>query len=276
MRLTDYDRAALREIDRWERGETLLQQALGLAMRPVDWAFDQFVPEAVVDALTDALTQALSALNDASAWTYDEAEVLDKARAAGLDVGSVEALRDEPLDALDGIARQFTSQNAVLAALSGGGAGLGGGLLLAADVPVLFTVNFRLIQQVAAAYGFPLKGPVGEGPSPYLPLVVGIFNVAASGSREAKADVRRELAVAAASVDGGGYRGRRAQGTLREQLGHVPREIAKNLGARKLAQTIPIAGAAVGAGVNYWFTDQTAQAAAMLSRALYLERKERL
>ena len=63
---------------------------------------------------------------------------------------------------------------------------------------------------------------------------------------------------------------------LREQMGHVPREIAKNLGAQKLAQMIPIAGAAVGAGVNYWFTDQTAQAAVMLSRALYLERKERL
>ena len=269
MRLTDYERTALRDIERWERGETLLQQALGFAMRPVDWAFDQFVPESVVDALTDALTQALSALNDASAWTYDESDVLEKARAAGLDVDSVEALRDQPLEALDGLARGSTSQNAVLAALSGGGAGLGG-LLLAADVPVLFTVNFRLIQQIAASYGFPLRGPG------YLPLVVGIFNVAASGSREAKSDVRRELAVAAASVDSGGYRGRRADGTLREQLGHVPREIAKNLGAQKLAQTIPIAGAAVGAGVNYWFTDQTAQASAMLSRALYLERKERL
>lgn len=277
MRLTEYERTALREIDRWERGETLLQQALGFAMRPVDWAFDQFVPESVVDALTDALTQALSTLNDASAWTYDEAGVLRQARAAGIEAESVEALRDRPLDELDALARRFTSENAVLAALSGGGAGLGGALLLAADVPVLFTVNFRLIQQIAAAYGFPMRGPEGGGPSPYLPLVVGIFNVAASGSREAKADVRRELSVAAAAfADGGGYRGRRAPGTLREQLGHVPREIAKNLGAQKLAQAIPIAGAAVGAGVNYWFTDQTALAATMLSRALYLERKERL
>ena len=270
MRLTDYERTAQREIDRWERGETLLQQALGFAMRPVDWAFDQFVPESVTDALTDALTQALSTLNDASAWTYDEADVIEKARAQGLDAETVGDLRDQPLDGLDALARTYASQNAVLAALSGGGAGLGGALLLAADIPVLFTVNFRLIQQIAAAYGFPLKGPG------YTPLVVSIFNVAASGSREAKSDALRELAVAAAAIDGGGYRGRKAQGTLREQLGHVPREIAKNLGAQKLAQTIPIAGAAVGAGVNYWFTDQTAQAAVMLSRALYLERKERL
>ena len=150
-------------------------------------------------------------------------------------------------------------------------AGLGGALLLAADIPVLFTVNFRLIQQVAASYGFPLRGPE------YTPLVVGIFNVAASGSREAKSDALRELSVAAAAfAHGSGYKGRKVQGTLREQIGHVPREIAKNLGAAKLGQMIPIAGAAVGAGVNYWFTDQTAQATMMLARALYLERKERM
>ena len=276
MRLTEYERTVQREIDRWERGETFLQQALGFAMRPVDWAFDQFVPESVLDGLTDALTQALATLNDASAWTYDADDVLAKAAARGLSVETVGDLRDQPLRDLDALAKGYTSENAVLAALSGGGAGLGGALLVAADIPVLFTVNFRLIQQIAAAYGFPLKGPRGEGPSPYTPLVVNIFNVAASGSREAKSDALRELAVAAAAIDGGSYRGRRAQGTLREQLGHVPREIAKSLGAQKLAQMIPIAGAAVGAGVNYWFTDQTAQAASMLCRALYLERKERL
>ncbi len=270
MRLSDYERTAQREIDRWERGESLLQQALGYAMKPVDWAFDQFVPESVLDTMTDALTQALSALNDASAWTFDAGDVLAKAGEKGIDVETVDQLRDQPLDKLDALAKTYASENSVLAALSGGGAGLGGGLLLAADIPVLFTVNFRLIQQIAAAYGFPLQGPG------YTPLVVAIFNVAASGSREAKSDALRELAVAAAAIDGGGYRGRKAQGTLREQLGHVPREIAKNLGAQKLAQMIPVAGAAVGAGVNYWFTEQTAQAAVMLSRALYLERKERL
>ncbi|MFN3597738.1 MAG: EcsC family protein [Rubricoccaceae bacterium] len=277
MRLNDYERQAQREIERWQRGETLLQQALDFALRPVDWALEQFVPEHVLEAGTDALTQALAALNDASAWTYDEADVLARARAAGLDVPDVPALRDQPLERLDALARGYASQNALLAALSGGGAGLGGALLIAADIPVLFTVNFRLIQQIAAAYGFPLRAPEGESPSPYLPLVVGIFNVAASGSRQAKSDVLRELSVAAAAfAHGSGYRGRAAQGTVREQMGHLPREIAKNLVGRKLGQLIPIAGAAVGAGVNYWFTDQTAQATLMLMRALYLERKERV
>ena len=273
MRLNDYERQAQRDIERWERGgsDNLLAQALGFVMRPVDWAFDQFVPESVVDALTDALNGVLGTLNDASEWTYEADDLLAKAREKGLAVDTVEDLRDKPLEALDPIAQSLISQNSLMAALSGGGAGFGGALFIAADIPILFTLNFRLIQQVGAAYGFPMHGPE------YKPLVMAIFNVAASGSREAKSDALRELSVAAAAfAHGSGYRGRAAQGTFREQIGHVPREIAKSLAARKLAQLIPVAGAAVGAGVNYWFTDQTAKAAVMLFRALYLERKERL
>ena len=44
MRLTEYERTAQRDVERWERGESLVQQALSFAMKPVDWAFDRFVP----------------------------------------------------------------------------------------------------------------------------------------------------------------------------------------------------------------------------------------
>jgi len=72
------------------------------------------------------------------------------------------------------------------------------------------------------------------------------------------------------------YRGRRVSGTLSDQQRHLPREIAKNLIGAKLGQMIPLAGAAVGAGINYWFTTQTAETSYMLFRSLYIERKERL
>ena len=41
MRLTEYEKQAQREIDRWQHGEaSFLQQAIDFAMKPVDWAFD--------------------------------------------------------------------------------------------------------------------------------------------------------------------------------------------------------------------------------------------
>ncbi|MEL6615810.1 MAG: EcsC family protein, partial [Bacteroidota bacterium] len=85
MRLSDYERKAQREIERWERGESLFGQALGFAMKPVDWAFDKFVPDSVVDGLTDALTQALSTLNDASTWTFEASDELGAAHDRGID-----------------------------------------------------------------------------------------------------------------------------------------------------------------------------------------------
>ena len=276
MRLTEYEKTARRDIEQWTKGggtgaAGLFQKAYALALQPVDWAVDRLVPETVVDQLSDALADVFGRLADASAWTFEADDVLQAARTRGIDAGAIEELRDRPLEQLDPLARSLFSQNQILAALSGGGTSLGGPLLLIADVPILFGIGFRTIQQVGAAYGFELTDPA------YAPLVIGVFNVAASGSREAKEAALREGSVAAAAfAHGSGYRGRPAQGTFREQLGHLPREIAKNLAARKLGQLIPIAGAAIGAGVNYWFIEQTATAASMLFRQLYLERKERL
>lgn len=288
MRLTEYEKQAQRDIERWHQGESiagwpgaladlprsltgLARQAADLVMKPVDWAVERVVPPAMVDRLSDAIAETLGYLNEASTWTFEEEDLLEKARQRGMEVENLRDLRDRPLEDLDPLARDFFNQNAILAAVEGGGTSLGGPLFIAADIPLLFTINFRVIQQIGGTYGFPLRQ------AEFQPLVVAIYNVAASGSRDAKHAALRELSVAAAAfAHETGYRGRRSEGTFRDQNRHVPRELAKNLAARKLGQLIPIAGAAVGAGVNYWFTEQTAQASYMLFRSLYLERKERL
>jgi len=270
MRLTEYERSVQKEIDTWQHGDvSLFAQAFNWAMAPMDWVVNRVVPEEVVDQADKAISQYLSLLNDASTWTYEPKEVLRAAGQRGIDVSDITELRDEDLKILDDIARSYVSENAILAAIEGGGTGLGGAVLIAADIPLLFGINLRLIQQIGAAYGFDVSAPA------YSPLVLSIFNVAASGSRESKNQALREITVAAAALaHSSEYRGRVA-GTFRDQNRHLPREIAKNIGGRKIAQMIPIAGAAIGAGINYWFTTETAESAFMLFRALYIERKER-
>jgi len=271
VRLNDYELEARREIEKWQRGDgSILSQALNWAMKPMDWVVDRVVPVEIIDRASEAVSEFLAFLNDASGWTYESDDLLQEARRAGADVERLEDLREHPLETLDILARKHFTQNAILAAVEGGGTGLGGAALIIADIPLLFTINFRLIQQIGGSYGFPMRGPE------YRPLVLSIYNVAASGSRDAKSDALREISVAAAAfAHDQAYKGR-VKGTFREQNRHIPREIAKNLLGRKLGQAIPIAGAAVGAGINYWFTNETAHAAYMLFRGLYLERKERL
>jgi len=270
MRLTDYERTVQKQIETWQSGDvSLIAQVLNWAMAPMDWVVERVVPEELVDGVDTAISQFLSLLNDASSWTYEPKEVLRVARSKGVQADDIADLRDRDLSLLDAIAKGYASENAVLAAVEGGGMGLGGAVLIAADIPLLFGINLRLIQQIGASYGFDVSTPA------YAPLVLSIFNVAASGSRQSKNQALREVTVAAAALaQFSDYRGR-VSGMFREQNRHLPREIAKNIAGRKIAQAIPIAGAAIGAGINYWFTTETAESAFMLFRALYIERKER-
>lgn len=270
MRLTDPEKAVRREIEEWQHADaSVASQAMNWAMRPVDWAVERVAAPETIDRVTDRVHQFLSTLTDASEWTYEADDILDAAQDRGLPVEMVGDLRSEPIDELDALARSRFRQNTILAALEGGGTGLGGAAFIAADVPLLFTINLRLIQQIGACYGFPLQGPR------FRPLVLSIFNVAASGGRESRNEALREVSVAAAAFANDlDYKGR-VSGTFRDQNRHLPREIAKALVGRKLGQTVPLAGAAVGAGVNYWFTSETAESAFMCARALYLDWKER-
>ncbi len=271
MRLTSYEKGVQREIEEWQRAEgSLVMQAVNWAMQPFDWVVRQVVSPDLEEQADEFVTDFLSIVNDASEWTHDPADVLAEARRMGLEVDRVEDLRDQQLEKLDELARSHFTQNAVLAAIEGGGTGLGGVALIAADIPLLFGINLRLIQQISSCYGFTLSGPA------YRPLVLSVFNVAATGGRESKSSAVREISVAAAAFANDlEYKGR-VRGSFKDQNRHAPREIVKNLLGRKIAQLIPIAGAAVGAGVNYWFTTETANAAYMLFRTLYLERKDRL
>lgn len=270
MRLTDTEKAVRREIEEWQHADaSMASQAMDWAMRPVDWAVERTVSPDTVDRFAERIHGFLSALSDASEWTFEDDDILDAAHERGLPADTVSELRSQSIDELDALARSRFRQNTILAALEGGGTGLGGAALLAADVPLLFTINLRLIQQIGASYGFPLRGPM------FRPLVLSIFNVAASGGRASRNEALREVSVAAAAFANDlNYKGR-VSGTFRDQNRHLPREIAKALVERKLGQTIPLAGAAVGASVNYWFTTQTAEAAYMCLRALYLDWKER-
>lgn len=271
MRLTEYEKKVQREVDKWQRGESsIFQRAFDLAMKPLDWVVDQVIPESLLDQADEAISRGLELVNDASEWTYTESDILERAANMDIELEDVKDLQNVELEKLDLLAKEYFSENAVLAAIQGGGMSLGGPVLVIADIPLLFTLNFRLMQQIGACYGFSMRG------SEYRPLMLSIYNVASSGSQEAKKDALREVSVAAAAfAHGMEYRGKRSAGSFEEQSRHLPREIAKNLIGRKLGQMIPLAGIAIGAGVNYWFTSETARTTFMLFRTLFIEKKER-
>lgn len=114
-----------------------------------------------------------------------------------------------------------------------------------------------------------------------LPVVLSVFSAGTAASSVAKAAALADMRVAVIALGKNWTFKKVAEKTqtgvlitlLREQMTSLPAEIAENLTKRKLAQTIPVVGSAVGAGFNYWFMSNTTMAAYMIFRYMYLERK---
>lgn len=285
--LSTHEQEAAQEIEQWAARDTsFLSHALRIAGRPLEWAAERPEAEDVMKKINERIADFLGSLSDASAWTYNKEDVLAQARDEHnlQDVTTVEDLRPQPMNALDDLAQSYFNQNAVLSALEGGGTGLGGVAFVAADVPMLFAINLRMIQQIAASYGFRFDGPEAR------PLVLRIFSAAVADTPEARQDALDELRTAGAAIardnaptsrssagnpgmsgDGGDASSDQGTSTEENQSRVLVNEIARNMAARQMAQLIPLAGAATGAGLNYWFTNTTAETAYMLSRALLLQ-----
>lgn len=273
--LSVYEQSARAEIETWKKKENGL---VSKALDGVGWLANKvgsFVPRQVADPIMKAVLGALEALKDASAWTYSDASIIKEANRLGLKVESLSELRGRDLEVLDKLAqKQFTS-NKLAAALEGGALGLGGGFLIAADVPALFTLSFRAIQQIGSSYGFDMDDPKMR------PVVLSVLSAGSGASAAAKSRLLLDMTIAAEAFAAKWTYEKVAQQTatgaaakaLKEATKHLPRKIAQNVTKQKLGQAIPVIGAAVGAGFNYWFLSTTCEAAYMAFRELHIQRR---
>jgi len=275
MNYTGYELKVLDEIREWEEAKPgMVIQALDLIGKPISMMIEN-VPGSTRIIIGKAVTGFMHMLKDISYWTYTENSILKKARKAGLDVTSIHDLGDCDIEKLDELAREYFTANKIIAALEGAGCGMGGLALIAADIPALFGISFRSIQQIGSCYGFNMQDP------DMLPVIMGIIHAGSGFSVAVKSSVLADMHIAAAALAGKAAYGKLAERTktalmieiLKKSSRSLPGQIAKNISSRKLGQAIPIIGAALGAGFNYWFMSNSILAAYMLFRKLNIERR---
>lgn len=275
MNYTGYELKVLDEIREWEEAKPgMVIKALDLIGKPITMMIEN-VPGSTRIIIGKAITGFMHMLKDISYWTYTENSILKKARKAGLDVASIHDLADCDIEKLDALAREYFTANKIIAALEGAGCGLGGLALIAADIPALFGISFRSIQQIGSCYGFNMQDP------DMLPVIMGIIHAGSGFSVAVKSSVLADMHIAAAALAGKAAYGKLAERTktalmieiLKKSSRSLPGQIAKNISSRKLGQAIPIIGAALGAGFNYWFMSNSITAAYMLFRKLNIERR---
>ena len=140
--------------------------------------------------------------------------------------------------------------------------GVAGAAGLVADVPTLLTLAMRTIHRTGLCYGE--KPAAGDERG----LALGIFALVSANSVEEKAMALQALRADTAQLEAAWRDGieRVAERELAKEatvysLQNLARAIGMNLGKRKVAGTIPVLGAAVGALVNAAYVTDVARAA---------------
>lgn len=271
-----YERQVRSEIENWQsEKDGAMTKVLDTVGKPVEWIYKNVVSDSVNKTVNKAVMGFMEMIRDGSQWTYPDSDIVAEARKTGLDVDDYRELRDQDLEKLDKVAQRYFNSNKLIAALEGAGCGLGGLALVAADIPLVFGIGFRAIQQIGSSYGFDMEDP------DMLPIVMSVFNVGATASSAAKAAAIADMRVAAVALGKKWTYKKVAERTqtgvvakvLKERTKHLPKDIANNVTKRKLSQAIPIVGAAVGAGFNYWFLSNTTRGAYMVFRDLHLQKR---
>ncbi len=273
--MTLYEKKALQEIKEWElAGPGLLIKSIDILGLPLQMII-RSVPEAVKRSVGMAVMGFMEMLKDVSYWSFSNRGILREAEKCGIRAERISELADQDLEKLDRLARGYFVQNKVIAALEGAGCGLGGLALIAADIPVLLGIGFRSIQQIGMSYGFNMQEPE------MVPAVMGVLHAGSGIGVAVKSSVLADMHITAAALAGNmAYReiaDRTRTGVVVELLGRstgiLPKQLAENITRRKLSQLIPIAGAAIGAGFNYWFIGNIVVSAYMIFRKMRLEIK---
>jgi hypothetical protein len=272
-RMNDYERKAVEEVEKYfkQPEEGALGRISRALFKPVELITERMVPDAVLETAGDAIEATLKGITALSDKTVTTGQILTEARRLGIAASTVGDLRSHELQPLDQLSRAVASQNALIALMEGAGCGLGGVALLAADIPLLFGIAFRVVRLVGCSYG------VDPGVAHEKIIAYKIFELAAGGTRDRYGSLL-ELDALQDELDGLDSAERAEKAVVLSGLiasREAVKQITLMLMRRKLAQLIPIAGAAVGAGFNYLFVNDVAECARQVYRRRYLAAKQK-
>jgi hypothetical protein len=274
IKQTEYEKNVLKEVSIWKqpKEKNFLQRGISVVTAPLNKA-----AELVIDSpyLGEVLTKSISGLtticNESAQTTVRfQAIYSDISRRSELTVSELSDIEKVNLPVLDKASSGLLPKYVAIAATEGGGTGALGLPGMVIDIPSLILINFRAIGEYATYYGFDIELQEEKI------YILNILSLASAPTDQAKHVAMAQLAKIATQV------AKKQTWKELEQLFFVNmiKKMAEALGIRltkaKLAQTVPVLGAFVGAGFNAYYTEKVCNAAYFLYRERFLARKYNL
>jgi uncharacterized protein (DUF697 family) len=161
------------------------------------------------------------------------------------------------------MAERYIRKGEWLSAAEGAATGMGGAFLLAADAVTLLALQLRTIQQIGYCYGFDVSKP--EERLFAVKLLAEAYQHPAKQERDI---LMREMRFAARLLTGKASIQILRNRFFTKGLSAIAQKIGIKIGGRKLAQFIPVIGAAAGGIINKKITKDIA----LIAQEVYQER----
>jgi len=294
-KLSAYERTAWDEVQRWRLDQARRRSRVPAPVRDRARQLGQGAANvwkhapggAVIDEIADkVLAGGYDALTDAVAASLRRDRILQAARDAGGSVEELADLRTLNLRVIDEILPSLNLRYAATSAATGAGSGFvaGGGTAavmgtagvaaapgglavagaLAGDIIATIALAARVVTHYAGYYGYDTRK---EGEKAVLLAVVGV-GVAGEGAAKQAAMLHvRQVAMMVARRATWRELGEEAIVKLIQGLFA---KLSATLTKRKLAQALPVAGIAAGAGLNYALMRKVGTAASFMYRERFL------
>lgn len=268
--MSKYEERALKEIHAWKNPEIgWFGQAMKIINMPLDKAGDSLIASPVVgSALKNAVEGLTNICNDVAQWSVRPDAIFKEFRESGhYEIKNHDDLGKLNLADIDKVVGWLGAKYKGVSLIEGAGAGAVGMPGLIVDISALITLNLRAIGEYAAYYGFDTTRQEERL------FAFNVLGLASSPTDASKTLAMAQLVKISQDV------AKKATWKELEKSAFVKiiQEIAKTLGIRltkaKLAQTIPVVGAAVGGGFNSYFTMKVCDSAFYLYRERFLANK---
>lgn len=212
---------------------------------PLDYAYSK-VPPRIKESISQSVYAVLAAVRESSGGTVNQQSLLDRISAeVGLDVSRLEQVFDHDIRHIDFVAQERLTANRRAAALEGGATGAAGLPGLVVDIPALYWLVFRTVQEISLCYGFPVDTAVEQA------HVLKVVDVGHYLEKESKRRGMLELESVQSMIRDGVPVKDLERAVVAKGVQTLARHLSTGITRRKLAQTMALVGGVVGASVNH-------------------------
>ena len=271
--LSKYEKDAIAAIHAWKHPSlTWAESAMKIINKPIEFVSEGAMKIPGVDLVTvKALGGIVSLLNDGAAWTVRPQAIFKDFPPTVSQLEHIHSVDLQTADKAVGyLAAKYKAYALVEGTAAGGASNLGpvvGAAAIAADIVALLTLNLRAVNEYATYYGFDVTHQQERI------YALNILGLASSPNDASKVVAMAQLVKIAQQAAQKKAWKELEKHVFVQLVQRIANALTVRLTKAKLAQIVPVAGAAIGGGFNAYYTTGVCNAAYYLYRERFLARR---